>query len=165
MVLEKGALAKVNPPLRSREDVEAIHEGIRDATIDMIATDHAPHEMASKQVSIEKASYGFSGAEIAFSVAYSYLVKFKRIINLIELLRLMSYNPARVFALSQEGRLEEGCYANLVLLDLSKKVIVDTDTWFSKGKNTPFNGEELFGKINRTIHRGKTVYKEGQNGF
>ena len=86
IVMEKGAMAKVNPPLKTRVDVDRIIKGIQEGTIDMIATDHAPHEIESKKLPIDKASYGFSGAETAFSVAYTYLVK-PRKINLIELFR------------------------------------------------------------------------------
>jgi dihydroorotase len=160
VVLEKGALAKVNPPLRTADDVLAIHEGLKDGTVDMIATDHAPHEMSSKKVDITKASYGFSGVEIAFNVAYTYLVKKERVINLIELMRLMSFNPAKIFGLDKEGRLEVGHYANLVLLDLSKKIEVDVESFASKGKNSPFNGATLFGEVVQTIYKGKSVFKE-----
>lgn len=164
-VLRVGPLAKVNPPLRARADVEAILEGIQDGTVDMIATDHAPHEMSSKKGDITKASYGFSGSEIAFPIAYTYLIKKRRVINLIELIRLMSYNPARIFGLDDEGRVEPGALANLVLLDLSQHEAVDVTQWRSKGKNSPFDGMMLYGKVARTIYRGETVYEEGNDGI
>ena len=160
MVLKKGTYAKVNPPLRRQEDVDAIVEGIMDGTVDMIATDHAPHEIESKETSLEKASYGFSGSEIAFSIAYTYLVKENRI-SLMNLFKLMSYNPSNVFDLDREGELKEGYFANIVLLDLSRNYYVDTEKFISKGKNSPFDGTLLNGVINRTIFEGKTVYKEG----
>ena len=163
-LLEKKAFGKVNPPLRTQEDVDAMIAGILDGTIDMIATDHAPHEIDSKLVSIDKASYGFSGTEIAFNIAYTYLVK-TRIINLIELYRLMSFNPAKVFNLENEGNIKENYYANLVLMDLSKNIEVDASKFVSKGKNSPFDGETLNGSVAMTIFEGKIVFKEGNNEF
>ncbi|MBN2260270.1 MAG: dihydroorotase [Clostridiales bacterium] len=161
IVIEKGTAGKVNPPLRTEEDRLRLIQGIKDGTVDMIATDHAPHDLDSKNKSIEHASYGFSGAETAFSVAYTYLVR-ERAINLIELFRLMSYNPSKVFGLKREGEIIEGYYANLTLVDLTNEFRVDAENFISKGKNTPYQGAVLKGKVEMTIYKGKIVYGEGE---
>ncbi len=159
MVIEKGAMAKVNPPLKTKDDVERIIKGIQEGTIDMIATDHAPHEIESKNLPIDKASYGFSGAETAFSVAYTYLVKTRKI-NLIELFRLLSYNPSKVFNIEKEGIIKEGYFANLTLINLRKEYEVKSSEFVSKGKNTPYEGMKLNGKVIMTIYNGEIVFEE-----
>ncbi len=159
VLYEKGSQAKVNPPLRTRRDVDRIIRGIQEGTVDIIATDHAPHDQASKAVGIEAAAYGFSGAELAFSLGYTYLVK-PRHIDLMTLLRLMSYNPAKIFGLEGEGEIKEGYSANLTLLDLKASYRVEAAGFISKGKNTPFEGSILHGRVKGTMYQGRWVHEE-----
>jgi len=158
VVIEKGPYAKVNPPLRKSEDIDEIIQGIKDGTIDIIVTDHAPHEDESKNTDIVSATYGFSGAEIAFKVAYTYLVK-SGVINLVKLIKFMSYNPAKIFNLKNEGDIKNGFFANLTILDLDKSKIVKTDEFISKGKNSPYDGMKLDGEVIMTIYNGEIVYE------
>lgn len=152
-----NAYAKVNPPLRSKEDVQSIIEAFRQDLVDSIATDHAPHEIDSKNVPIQDASFGISGLETAFGVVNTYLVK-KNIISLFKAIELLSTRPAKVFQLDA-GTLCEGSSANLVLLDVNKEWVVNPNNFKSKGKNTPFNSKTLFGSIEQTIYKGKIVYR------
>lgn len=146
---------RVNPPIREREDVEAIIGGIQDGTIDMIATDHAPHSQKDK----EEGAPGISGLETAFALAYSYLVK-EGHISLQKLSQLMSENPAKLAGI-KKGRIKAGYDGDIVLVDLDQKNIVRGDQFVSKGKNTPFNGMELYGQLVATIRRGQVKYNGG----
>lgn len=146
---------KVNPPIREREDVMAIIEGIQDSTIDMIATDHAPHSMEDK----EKGAPGISGIETAFSICYTQLVK-SREITLNKLSELMSANPAKL-ANIKKGKIEIGYDGDIVLVDLDRKIIVDGERFLSKGKNTPFSGMKFYGEVIATIRKGEIKYNGG----
>jgi dihydroorotase len=152
-----NSYAKVNPPLKSKEDIESIIEALRLDLVDAIATDHAPHEIDSKNVPIQDASFGISGLETAFGVVNTYLVK-KNIISLFKAIELLSTKPAKTFKLNS-GTLSEGSLANIVLLDIRKEWVVDSNNFKSKGKNTPFNSKTLFGSIEQTIYKGKIVYR------
>lgn len=143
----------VNPPIRSKADVDEIISGIIDGTVDTIATDHAPHTKEDK----EKGSPGLSGLETAFSITYTTLVKGHKI-SLNKLSQLMSANPGRIMGINK-GRIKAGYDADLVLVDLNKKVIIDSNTFLSKGKNTPFNGREVYGDLVMTLKDGKIKYK------
>lgn len=143
----------VNPPIRSKADVDEIISGIIDGTVDTIATDHAPHTKEDK----EKGSPGLSGLETAFSITYTTLVKGHKI-SLNKLSQLMSANPGRIMGINK-GRIKAGYDADLVLVDLNKKVIIDSNTFLSKGKNTPFNGREVYGDLVMTLKDGKRKYK------
>ncbi len=149
--------AKVNPPLRSESDVEAIKTAIASGLVDAIATDHAPHDEDSKKCTMQKAAFGISGFETAFAVTNTYLVK-QGIIGLYDAIKLMTYNPAKTFNLNAGG-LEEGKFANLVLIDKDKEWIVDRLKFVSKGKNTPYHGKKLTGCIVKTFYKGKEVFK------
>ncbi len=146
---------KVNPPIREKEDVRAIIEGIKDGTVDMIATDHAPHSREDKK----KGAPGISGIETAFSISYTTLVKSGEI-NLNRLSELMSANPAKLAKINK-GEIERGYDGDIVLIDLNKKITIDGDKFISKGKNTPFNGMEFYGEIKATIRRGEIKYNGG----
>ncbi len=143
---------KVNPPLREQEDIEALIQGIRDNVVDCIGTDHAPHTKEDKA----KGAPGISGIETSFAICYRVLVK-ERQISLNVLSQLMSSNPAKILNL-KKGRLIEGYDADLVLIDLNAVDVIKPETFISKGKNTPFAGEKIYGKVVRTIVQGKTVY-------
>lgn len=146
---------RVSPPIRRKNDVEAILEGIRDQTVDIIATDHAPHSLEDKK----KGAPGISGLETSFSISYTSLVKAK-IISINQLSKLLSAQPARLMGV-KKGRIEKGFDGDLVLVDLDQKVKVDSSKFLSKGKNTPFDGMEFYGRILATIRRGQIKYNGG----
>jgi len=149
---------KMNPPLRSKEDQKALIEGLLDGTIDMIATDHAPHTAEEKAVGFLEAPFGIVGLETAFPLLYTHLVK-KGIISLKNLVDLLTKVPAEVFNLPY-GRLEEGAVADLTLIDLDRKQIIDRKDFVSKSKNTPFDDWKVQGIPSLTIVEGQIVYEE-----
>ncbi|SHM84019.1 dihydroorotase [Caldanaerovirga acetigignens] len=152
--------AKVNPPLRTEEDVEALIEGLKDGTIDAIASDHAPHSMDEKDVEFDKAAFGISGLETSLGLILTFLVGQGKL-SLEEAVKKMSVNPARILGI-EGGSLKEKAPADITVIDLNKRWTVESDKFFSKGKNTPFEGWELKGKAVMTIVRGKIVYAEKQ---
>ena len=156
-VLEKGTLAKVNPPLRKSEDALEIVRGLIDGTIDMIATDHAPHTDEEKKLQMSIAPYGISGIETGFSVSNTFLVESGHI-SLAKLSMLMSTNPARIFGFENEGAIWPGKLANMTIVDVDAQIAVDSTAFESKGRNTPFDGMKLKGKVLRTIYRGVDIY-------
>lgn len=149
---------KVNPPLGDMEDVEAIKEALKDGTIDCIATDHAPHSKAEKELPFEEAPFGFIGLELAFSLVNTYLVK-KKIIDIRGVAEKMAFNPAKIMGLEFCGKVEEGYEANLTIVNLAARWLVSDQNIVSKSKNTPFLGQELEGAVDYTIYKGKIVYK------
>lgn len=155
-IKEDNGMWKMNPPLRGREDKNAIIAGILDGTIDIIATDHAPHTQAEKERGIAKSSFGIVGSETAFSQLYTKFVK-TDIFSLDLLVKLMTENVAKLFNLPY-GKLEEGVFADLVVIDLEKEKKIDTNEFLSKGKNTPYNGELVNGIPILTICDGNIVY-------
>jgi len=148
---------KMKPPLRSREDVDALVEAVRGGVVDAIATDHAPHTPKEKSQGIEKAPFGIVGLETAVSLILDRLVC-KRVISLSRFVELLSRNPARLLGLRQKGRISAGADADLTVLDLSAGVTVDRNNFESKGRNTPFNGWKLKGRAVMTIVGGRVVY-------
>lgn len=154
-VIRQGTLAKVNPPLREEEDRLAIIEGLRDGTIDMIATDHAPHIAEEKAKPLTEAPSGMIGLETSFSLGMRELVH-KGYLSISELIAKMSYAPAKLYHLDA-GYLAEGGSADLVVFDPDKMWTVDG--FASKSANSPFVGEKLPGVINYTICRGRIVYR------
>lgn len=151
------ASTKVNPPLRSEGDRQAVVEGLRDGTIDAIATDHAPHAIDDKRVEFDAAAFGLVGLETAVSLALDRLVR-PKLIDLPHLVALMSTNPARVLGLSG-GTLAPGSPADVTVLDLEKTVKVDPARFASKGRNTPFAGWSLKGAPAMTIVAGEIVWR------
>jgi dihydroorotase len=153
-LLEHGTNAKMNPPLRSREDMDAVTEGIKDGTIEVLCTDHAPHSADEKSQPLDKAPFGIVGLETAIGLSYTYLVD-KGIITLEEMIRKMSVNPRRLLGL-KDISLKEGSPANLTILDPNKSWKVDAAKFKSKSKNTPFDGWELkckpIGIVNNLQH-------------
>ncbi len=148
-LIEDGRF-KMNPPLRSREDREALLEGLADGTIDMIATDHAPHSAEEKARGLEKSPFGIVGIETAFPLVYTHLVK-KGVIPMDRLLELLVTNPRERFGLA----LSNGDWA---LWDLSEEYAIDPDEFLSMGKATPFAGWKVLGRCLMTVHDGRTVY-------
>lgn len=157
MDLEEDARWKMNPPIRSAEDRAALIEGIKDGTIDMIATDHAPHSIEEKSKGLKDSAMGIVGLETAFAALNTHLVN-NGIITLEHLIELMSINPRKVFRI--EGGINPGDRADIVLLDLDKEWTVDSSKFYSQGKVTMFDGRELKGDIRMTIHRGNVVYED-----
>ena len=148
---------KVNPPVREERDRAAIAQGLKDGTLDCIVTDHAPHSVKDKQVEYNLAAFGISGIETSFALSYTYLVK-TGVLSLTELSRKMSAVPASILGL-EGGEIKEGSPADLAIVDLNKKYKIDSSKFKSKGKNTPFNGFEVYGAVEYTIVDGKIKYK------
>ncbi|MDD2396787.1 MAG: dihydroorotase [Tissierellia bacterium] len=147
--------AKINPPLRTENDRMKLIDGLKDGTIDIIATDHAPHGKEEKSREFSKAPSGIIGLETALSVGITYLVKNNHL-TIMQLLEKMTVNPARLYNL-QSG-IKEGKKCDLVVFDIDEKWIVDE--FYSKSSNSPFIGKELCGKVMLTICNGKVVYKD-----
>lgn len=147
---------KMNPPLRSRADVEALKEGLRNNIMDVIATDHAPHGAEEKAKGIAEAPFGIVGLETAFALTVSELVK-PGVITPMQLVEKMSYNPAKVLGI-EKGSLREGKAADIVLADLDTEYQIDVSKFASKGKNTPFDGRTVKGLVKMTLCGGKVVY-------
>lgn len=147
---------KMNPPIRGKKDQEALIEGIIDGTVDMISTDHAPHSIAKKERGIEESAFGIVGSETAFPLLYTYLVKTGKI-SLTKLFDLMSKNVAKAFNL-RENTISIGNIANIAVIDLDNEFTIDKNTFYSKGRNTPFNGYKVYGNIMKTIYKGVIVY-------
>lgn len=146
---------KVNPPIRQRKDVEAIIQGIIDGTIDIIATDHAPHSAQDK----EEGAPGISGLETAFSVSYTNLVK-SGLISLNRLSQLMSATPGKLMEVNK-GKIKNGYDGDLVFIDLDKKASIRGEDFISKGKNTIFNNMDFYGKVMATMRKGEIKYNGG----
>lgn len=157
MVDPLDPMVKVNPPIRRPEDRKAVMEALRNGDLDCISTDHAPHEAETKQKEFNKCTMGISGAETAFSVAHTELVV-KEGFSYERLVEIMCEKPAEILGLNDRGRIKVGYLADLVIVDPQEKVIIDSATFVSKGKNTPFHGREYQGVVEYTIKRGKVVY-------
>ncbi|MBQ1616639.1 MAG: dihydroorotase, partial [Ruminococcus sp.] len=155
-LLRRDADYRMNPPLRTEKDVQAIIEGLRDGTLDAIATDHAPHTPAEK-ADFEKAPNGSVGMESSLAVGITYLVK-TGILTFDELVEKMSVNPARILGIDA-GTLRVGANADIALVDLNEEWTVDPDKLHGKSKNTPFKGMTLTGKVKKTILGGKIVFE------
>jgi len=151
--------AKMSPPLREPEDREAIRQALRDGTIDVICTDHAPHHYDAKEREFDDAPNGIIGLETALGLAITELVQTK-LLDLTTLVTRMSVMPARVFNLPG-GTLAPGSAADVVVFDPAVMWTVDPDTFFSKSRNTPFGGRQLTGRAETTIVRGQLVYQRG----
>lgn len=146
--------AKMNPPLRSEEDKESIKEALRDGTIDVIATDHAPHHIDEKKIPFQEALNGISGLETAFALSLSLV--HGGVLTLKQLIEKLTFNPSKILKITKEG-IKEGALADLILVDINRKWRVDKDKLASLGKNTPFDGWELTGKVLITI-KGKKFF-------
>ena len=149
--LQEEGRFKMNPPLRSKEDKEALRQGIIDGTIDVIATDHAPHSAEEKSKGLKGSAFGITGIETAFPLLYTYLVK-ENIITLDQLICLLTVKPRNRFNLSQEN-----CYT---VWDMDQKYTIDPEQLVSMGKATPFAGMEVYGECVMTVYNGNVVYKK-----
>ena len=155
---DNNGIWKMNPPLRSREDRKALIAGLLDGTIDIIATDHAPHATYEKELPMQKAAFGIVGSETAFSQLYTKFVK-TGIFSLDFLVEVMTKRVADIFDLPF-GTLEENGYADLVVIDLEKSLTINPDNFLSKGRNTPYVDEEIYGIPVLTLSEGQIAYKD-----
>ncbi len=158
-ILEQGAMARVNPPLRTSRDVAAVLAGVKDGTIDCIVTDHAPHTAEEKARELEKAPSGMVGLETSLGITLTQLYHTGEM-TLPEIIAKMTVNPARILNLDC-GRLSAGSAADLTIFDPNEEWVVDAEKFASKGRNTPFNGRTLKGKVKYTIVGGKIIYQDG----
>lgn len=156
-ILDNHGHWKMNPPLRAAEDRQALIEGLLDGTIDIIATDHAPHAESEKCCPMPQAAFGIVGSETAFPLLYTHLVK-TGILPLERLLDLMSKRVAEIFALPY-GRLAVDSYADLTVLDLDNEWKIDPNDFLSKGRNTPYSGMTVSGRAVLTLCEGRVVYR------
>lgn len=147
---------KMNPPLRSPEDVRALCEALKNDIIDVIATDHAPHSAKEKAESFKTSPFGIVGLETAFALVMTVLVK-PGILTLRQMVEKMSLNPARILRI-ERGCLKEGSIADLVIADPDADYVIDRESFYSKGKNTPFHGRRVTGRIEYTIVGGRLIY-------
>lgn len=148
---------KMNPPLRSKADVEALKAGLQADIMDVIATDHAPHSAEEKNKSMKEAYFGIVGLETSAALTYTELVD-KGILTMMQMAEKMSYNPARILGLEDKGSVSEGMCADLVIFNPNKEYKIDKNTFLSKGKNTPFDGYPVKGEVVCTIAGGRIVY-------
>lgn len=158
-ILKQGAQARVNPPLRTTADVAAIAAGLKDGTIDCIVTDHAPHSAEEKARGLEKAPSGMVGLETSLGVTLTYLYHTGEM-TLPQIIKKMTTNPANILGLDK-GRIAVGVDADLTIFDPNEEWTVDVEKFASKGRNTPFNGAQLKGKVKYTIVSGNIVYQDG----
>ena len=153
--LQEHGRFKMNPPIRGREDMEALVEGIKDGTVDMIATDHAPHSAEEKSKGLEKSNMGVVGIETAFPVSYTYLVK-TGLITLERLVELLSVKPRERFGIESD--------VGFTVFDLSCEYEINPEEFVSMGKSTPFEGMKVFGRCLTTVYDGKVVYESEKLG-
>jgi dihydroorotase len=149
---------KMNPPLRSREDVQALKEGLRDGIFDVISTDHAPHGEEEKSKSMKEAPFGIVGSETAFALTMTEMVK-TGYLTPMQMVEKMSYNPAKILGIDK-GSLAVGKMADITIADPKECYKIDVNEFASKGKNTPFHGKEVVGRVKTTIVAGKIVFQD-----
>lgn len=149
--------AKMNPPLRDEDDVQAVIEGLIDGTLDAIATDHAPHHRDEKELEFDQASNGIVGLETSLALGVTYLVKTGKL-TMSQLIEKMSVNPAEIIGFDR-GSLAEGKVADVVIFDAEEEFTVHVNDFASKGKNSPYDGFTLTGQVETTITGGKIVYQ------
>lgn len=158
-ILSFNPNTKVNPPIREEEDRLAIIEGIKDGTLDIIVTDHAPHHINDKNVEYALAANGISGIETSFALSYTYLVD-KGYIDIFKLIEIMSKKPSEIINIEQG--IKVGNTADIAIFDLNKEYEIKADEFLSKGKNTPFDGFKVKGSVEYTIIDGQLVLDKGQ---
>ena len=156
-VLNSGTNAKMNPPLRKKDDMQEIIKALQDGTIDCIITDHAPHTTVEKELGLEKAPNGIIGFETALAATVTNLVD-KGYISYLDMVRLTSYNPAKILNLDK-GSLQEGKIADITIFNPNEEYIYQKEDIVSKSKNTPFIGKKLKGRVKYTIVNGNIVYE------
>jgi dihydroorotase len=155
-----GANAKMNPPLRTAADVDAVKEGLRDGTIDAIATDHAPHADSEKAVGLADAPFGIVGLETALSLVITQLVD-EGVLTLCQAIARLTLEPAKILNIPM-GRLQPGARADITVFDPTAEVVIDANRFESKGRNTPFDGRRLKGQAMHVIVAGEIKLRDGQ---
>ena len=158
-IVEGDTNYKMNPPLRTKEDRQALLEGLKNDVFDVISTDHAPHTMVEKGVSMKSAPFGIVGLETSVSLTITELVD-KGWITPMQMAEKMSYNPAKILHLANKGSLKPGKDADVVVIDPKESYVIDVKDFVSKGKNTPFQGKKVNGKVKVTICGGRVVYED-----
>ena len=158
-IVEGDTNYKMNPPLRTKEDRQALLEGLKNDVFDVISTDHAPHTMVEKGVSMKSAPFGIVGLETSVSLTITELVD-KGWITPMQMAEKMSYNPAQILHLTNKGSLKPGKDADVVVIDPKESYVIDVKDFASKGKNTPFQGKKVNGKVKVTICGGRVVYED-----
>ncbi len=153
---------KMNPPLRSEEDIIELRKALKDGTIDVIATDHAPHTVFEKSLTIQEAPFGTTGLETSLAAIFTKLVLETNTISMLDMVRLMSFSPAMLLRMENKGHISVGADADITIFDPNKSFIVDEKMFVSKGKNSAFIGMELAGVVNYTIVSGEVVYANGE---
>lgn len=156
-IIEDNADYKMNPPLRSRADMEAVREGLRNGTMDVISTDHAPHSAEEKAKPIGAAPFGITGIETSLCLTYTGLV-LTGILTPMQMVEKMSYNPAKIAGIDR-GTLLPGRPADIIIVNVDDEIVIDRNNFVSKGHNTPFDGYKVKGIVEYTIIGGKIVYK------
>lgn len=156
-IIEDNADYKMNPPLRSRADMEAVREGLRNGTMDVISTDHAPHSAEEKAKPIGAAPFGITGIETSLCLTYTGLV-LTGILTPVQMVEKMSYNPAKIAGIDR-GTLLPGRPADIIIVNVDDEIVIDRNNFVSKGHNTPFDGYKVKGIVEYTIVGGKIVYK------
>lgn len=151
---------KMNPPLRTQDDVDAIKEGLKDGTIDCIVTDHAPHTREDKEVDFDHAPFGIIGLETSVGLTITELVN-QKVLSWTEMVDRMSSAPAKIVGLKNKGEIKEGFDADITIIDPHKEWEVCQEDVVSKSKNSPFFGRKLIGRVEYTVCGGKVVYKVG----
>lgn len=159
-IVEGDTNFKMNPPLRTKEDVEALRQGLKDDIMDVISTDHAPHAASEKLKGMDAAPFGIVGLETAVPLTVTELVE-KGILTPMQMAEKMSYNPAKVIGVDR-GSLETGKEADIVIINPKEEYIIDASCFASKGRNTPFNGRKVRGKVKMTICGGRIVYDDSK---
>lgn len=154
---------KMNPPLRTQEDLAYLLKGLKEDVFEIISTDHAPHGREEKQQDMQHAPFGIVGLETSVALTITELVK-KGVITPMQMAEKMSANPAKVIGQTQKGSLAPGKDADIVIIDPDEEYVIDPDTFISKGKNTPFAGKKVSGKVKYTIYGGKVVYRDTCEG-
>jgi dihydroorotase len=157
-VLTQGSMARVNPPLRTQKDVDAVIAGLQDGTIDAIVTDHAPHSTQEKAMPLEQAPSGMVGLETSLAASLTALFHTGKL-DLSTLLRKMTVEPARILGVDR-GRLALGADGDVVIFDPDREWVVDPAEFASKGRNTPFAGRRLKGRVKYTIVGGTVIYRD-----
>ncbi|WP_395878134.1 dihydroorotase [Ehrlichia muris] len=155
-IITHGSLAKINPPLRTENDRLSMIEGLKNGIIDCIATDHAPHDINSKELPLDTAAFGTVGLETMLPISLE--LYHNGTMPLIDLLATLTYKPADIIKVPR-GRIKKGYAADLIILDLDHRWVIDTSKFASKSKNSPFHNRKVKGKVLRTIVSGKTIYR------
>jgi len=156
-IKEDDANYKMNPPLRTREDVKALKEALRDDVMDVISTDHAPHSAEEKAKPIKDAPFGIVGLETAVALTVTHLLE-EGYLTPLKMAAKMSTNPAKVLGIDK-GTLKVGKIADITIIDPNEEYVIDKTAFASKGKNTPFDGKKVRGRVKYTIVSGRIVYR------